>query len=200
MNVKDNIRAERWRELAGYLVLFLAATFLLVVLWSWCASALGMECRSVLTGEALRHFFRQPVVAFATWHGQVFLLVALAAGAVAESGLSPMPARHATAWWTAVGIMLAGLALLAATLVGTDAPLRSAAGRIVPSPFGMGFARALALIIVAAAMAYGRLSHRQRHWQATVALAYVGLVRYAPWLAVWAMAEINYATITYVFF
>ena len=188
------------RSLPAAVIAVLLTCLVLTVFASWFAAALGLPIESLLSGEALRWFFRQPMLVFTSWPGECVLLLAIAAGAIGESGLTVHPHRHIHAL-VAAGLTLLLLMLLPVLgLFGTDAPLRSATGRIFPSPFLMGFCRALTAAVVCAAIVYGLTSRRLRTWSQTATLLFAGLQRYAPWLAVCGLAEILFKSLYYIFY
>ena len=185
-------------RLASATIIFLLLLLALCVFGSWMAAAMGLRVDSMLSGEALRWFFRQSLQTVGSWRGEILILLAIALGALRESGLTSSPGRHPHAWLASLLVLGMSLGLLAMGFFSEDAPLLSVSGRILPSPFLPGFAWTLTSAIVLACAVYGFVSRRFRSWQEGVSLCYVGIQHYAPWLIVWGLAEILYKTFRYV--
>ncbi len=185
-------------RLASAAIALLLSLQAVLIFGTWMAAALGLPVESLLSDEALRWFFRQSLRTFVSWRVEGLVLVIVALGAAGEGGLLSSPRRHPHAWLSSLLVLAVCIILLALGLFGADAPLLSASGRLLPSPFLPGLAWSIAAAVVLASAVCGLLSRRLRTWTEVFALCYVGLQRYAPWLVVWLLAELLYKTLRYV--
>lgn len=180
---------DKERRLATAFVVALLAVLVLVVLGSWGAASLGFRVESLLSDEALRWSFRQTGVATNALRGQLLLMSVVVAGAFWRSGFFAGGRRSSSACKAAAATLFVGLALVALLALLPASPLRSATGDLWPSPFLLGFLRAVAVVLLLSAAVYGGVSGRLRSWTDFVSLLYAGFQRFAPWLIVWFLSE-----------
>lgn len=188
-------RELRW---VGLLIGVLLAALALLAVGSWAFASLGFAVESLFSDEALRWLFSSETINVVAPVSQWVLLIAVVVGSVMHCGLTAQAPRFNNALVTAVLTFVICLAVLFLFFFASGSPLRSATGRLFPTPFLLGFIRALAVAVILAAAVYGGISGRLRTWQHYVALLYIGIQRFAPWLAVAVLAALLYHIFCYV--
>lgn len=194
-----NNPSNRELQLVGFLLALLLVAMGLVTVVSWGLASLGLPVESLLSEEAIRWLFRQNVGSTAAPLGQWLLLMAVTIGAVMYSGLLSWQTHNVVARWSALVTWFVILALLALLFWVPWSPLRSATGRLFPTPFLSGFIRAVAVSIIISAAVYGGVSGKLRTWSHYVTLLFFGIQRFAPWLVCAMLAIVLYHIITYAF-
>ncbi len=194
-----NNPSDRELRLVSFLVAMLLVTIGVVAIASWGCASLGLPVVSLLSEEAFRWLFRQGVGSVTVSVSQWLLLAAVTAGALMHSGLLSRRTHHTVARWSALVTWFIILVLLALLFLAPWSPLRSATGRLFPTPFLGGFIRALAVSMILAAAVYGGVSGRLRTWSHYVMLLFFGIQRFAPWLVIALLATILYHIIAYAF-
>ena len=186
-------------RLVSFLIAVLLVAMGVVTLASWGMASLGLPVESLLSEEAIRWLFRQSAGSVTLPISQWLLLAAVTVGAVMHSGLPSWRTHNAVARWSVLITWLVLLVLLALLYLAPWSPLRSATGRLFPTPFLGGFIRALAVSVIVAAAVFGGVSGKLRTWSHYVTLLFVGIQRFAPWLLIAMLASVLYHIITYAF-
>ena len=194
------------RRIAYVLIGVLGVLVLLAVPASWTMSALGFDVNNLISSEGLRWCFRLSLDSFSTHRLELLWMFLTVVGAWQYSGLSAETvsflrrgrSQHRRALSSSIALLLAMLALLVLLLLPSSAPLRSATGRVWPSPFWLGIIRALSFALWLTAACFGVASGLLRGAGQWLRLSYVGLVRYAPWLIVWLLAEMLWQQLQFI--
>ena len=195
MTSNPSDRELRW---AGLLVAVLLAALALLAVASWALASLGLSVESLFSDESLRWLFSSQMINAVVPVGQWVLLASVVVGAIGYSGLTAQVPRLNNALVTASLTFAACLAVFALLFFASGSPLRSATGRLFPTPFLSGFIRALAVSLILAAAVYGGVSGKLRTWQHYFSLLFIGIQRFAPWLVVSVLAALLYHIFCYV--
>ena len=184
------------------ILLLIAAT----VAGSWLLSVAGFDVPNLLSAEGIRWMFRlRPDEAMVT-RFEVLVSLVVVAGAVLKSGLfnhlhelvpssqrdaQRLPTlRQRRALWLSLITAVSAISLLLLFVCLPDSPLRSATGRLWPSPFLHGLLQTVVVILVATCAVYGATSRHLRTLSDFAALFYHGIQRFAPLLLIWYLAEL----------
>ena len=165
--MKNNTSKTAFTGIAARLTLACGLLQVALVLFSWIVSAVdvGLNVRSLLASDGIRWFFGT----FATnVGGRVLvyvLLVCMACGAVAHSGLwssltsvftlSKVSYRSHYALLTAFCIAILMCVCVAFLTFTPHGLLRSVTGDLFPSPFSFSLIPSLTFIIISSAVVYG---------------------------------------------
>lgn len=217
-------RSFRPSQLFGsYLLFVLLVLIALTVLSSWLLSAAGFNVSNFLSPEGVRWLFRQRIDASMMIRIEVLLLLMVVVGAIRYSGLwnglkrafaglrdssidmdesakHPVTLRQRRALWLSGFIAFAAFGLLALFLCFPSSPLRSATGRVWPSPFLHGLLQTSALIMLGTCAVYGATSRHLRTPAQFAALFYHGIQRYALYLVNWYLLELLVSMIVAVMY
>ena len=207
-------RPPRSPQLIGaYLLFVLLVLIAVTVLSSWLLSVAGFDVSNFLSPEGVRWLFRQRFDASMMTRIEVLLLLMVVVGAIRYSGLwnglmnafrglrdkgaeadgvvrHPVTLRQRRALWLSAFIAVAAFALLAVFVSLPSSPLRSATGRVWPSPFLHGLLQTSALIMIGTCAVYGATSRHLRTPAHFAALFYHGIQRYALFLVIWYLIEV----------
>lgn len=194
-----NNPSDRELRLVSFLMAMLLTTICIVVIVSWGCASLGLPVMSLLSDEAFRWLFRQGADSVTVSVSQWLLWAAATVGALMHSGLLSRRTHSVVALWSAFITWSSILVLLALFFLAPWSPLRSATGRLFPTPFLGGFLRALAVSMMLAAAVYGGVSGRLRTWSHYVMLLSFGIQRFAPWLVIALLTTMLYHIIAYAF-
>lgn len=191
--------SERELRIIGLLLAILLIAMAVIAVASWGLASLGLSVESLLSDEGLRWLFSQSAETALAPFCQWLLLLAIVVGAAAHSGLLARGPRDGLARRSALVVWLLCVSVLALLFLAPWSPLRSATGRLFPTPFLLGFLRALAVSVVIAAAVHAGVSGRLRTWPQYVTLIFIGIQRFAPWLVIVLMAVMLIHIINYAF-
>ncbi|MBR3513741.1 MAG: AbgT family transporter [Bacteroidaceae bacterium] len=201
----------RWHPLSARVLAALLLLIVFTVLGSWLLSVLGLDVPNMLSSEGLRWLFRWPESRGFGMRCQCVVAAAVGVGALLRSGLCqdalnlfrgwhlwgavpgevrPVTLRQRRALWLALLTCVLAFGLLALLFLLPASPLRSATGRLWPSPFLSGLIQAVVLGLIVTGAVYGATSRHLRTLPDFISLSYHGLQRYAPWLVCWYLAEL----------
>lgn len=190
------------------LALTLVLLHLMLVIGSWLITAAmpNLEMRSLLSSVGIRWFFGNYVNNLLSPLLAWLLLVAMAGGALTESGLG----RSLGKWgsWsmqerTAMKCVLAEIIIfLIVMLLLTVVPhavLLSVSGGLFPSSFTDSLVPSLSFLVCVCSMTYGGVCGRQRTLSEQFSLLTAGISRCAPLFVIYILAIELYKSLHFVF-
>ena len=203
------MKTNRLTRPASLVVAALALAQLLLFLLSWLIVAARPDTpmRSLLSNEGIRWFFGSFVSNVATKPLVWMLVVAMAWGTIAESGITraflkrtkPLAYRQRFALRAVIVELLIAVVIILLLAFVPNAPLRSVTGQLFPSSFSRSLIPILAFCTIVMAATYGLLSGAMRGIVDVFNALVEGIRRFIPLFILYVAVVQLFFSIIYVF-
>ena len=197
------------RRFFAYLTaaVLLLQVLLFVVSWLIAAAMPDNTVRSLLGNEGIRWFFGSFVSNVATKPLVWMLVVAMAWGTIAESGITraflkrtkPLAYRQRFALRAVIVELLIAVVIILLLAFVPNAPLRSVTGQLFPSSFSRSLIPILAFCTIVMAATYGLLSGAMRGIVDVFNALVEGIRRFIPLFILYVAVVQLFFSIIYVF-
>lgn len=193
---------------AAAIVVALTVLEAALAIGSWVLSGLcpDLGVRNLLGGEGIRWFFGHFSENLSTPLLVWMLLLAVAVGSAADSGLvrsivaaRRLLLRERVALSFAAVALCVYIAIIAALTFSPHAVLLSASGRLLPSAFSVSLIPILAFGVTMCAVVFGVVSGRYLSIAEVFRSLYLGIERAAPLFVIYILACQFYSTALFVF-
>ena len=186
------------KKVLSYLLILLIVLSVLLPIISWILSALGLDCKSLLSDEGWRWMFYNVPVCYVNKWTMLFFSVVIGLGSVMRCGILDDKKDRNALYVVLITSVFIVVALLLSALH-PQSPLLSVTGEIKNSPYIHGLPTILVWCIIFLSALYSILSHRVKNADEFVDLLTYGIRRYSTMVLIVMLSTFISSCFTYIF-
>ena len=184
----------------SYLILLLIVVSFMLPVSSWMLSALGFDCRSLLSEEGWRWLFYNVPLVFVNKWSVLCLSIIIALGSVIRSGiLYPKKKKDFNALYLVLIVMAFLVTVLLISALHPHSPLLSITGEIKNSPYIQGLPTVVIWCVIFLSSLYAVQSQRIKTIEDFSDLFTYGIRRFSSIIVIAIFLSFIISCLTYIF-
>lgn len=184
----------------SYLILLLLVVAVMLPIFSWILSALGFDCKSLLSEEGWRWIFYNIPIACANRWTTLCLCAMIGMGSIIRCGILDRKKKEdANALYLVLIVLVLLLAIILLSALHPHSPLLSITGQLKNSPFIQGLPTVFIWCVIFLSILYAIQTRRVRTVEDFSDLLTYGIRRFAPVLVVVMLLSFVTRCVLYIF-
>ena len=185
----------------SYLILLLLLVAVMLPIFSWILSALGFDCKSLLSEEGWRWIFYNIPIACANRWTTLCLCATIGAGSVIQCGILDRKKKEedVNALYLVLIVLVLLLAIILLSALHPHSPLLSITGQLKNSPFIQGLPTVFIWCVIFLSILYAIQTHRVKTVGDFSDLLTYGIRRFAPLLVIVMLLSFIARCVSYIF-
>lgn len=184
----------------SYLILLLLVVAVMLPIFSWILSALGFDCKSLLSEEGWRWIFYNIPIACANRWTTLCLCAMIGMGSIIRCGILDRKKKEdANALYLVMIVLVLLLAIILLSALHPHSPLLSITGQLKNSSFIQGLPTVFIWCVIFLSILYAIQTRRVRTVEDFSDLLTYGIRRFAPVLVVVMLLSFVTRCVLYIF-
>lgn len=184
----------------SYLILLLLVVAVMLPIFSWILSALGFDCKSLLSEEGWRWIFYNIPIACANRWTTLCLCAMIGMGSIIRCGILDRKKKEdANALYLVLIVLVLLLAIILLSALHPHSPLLSITGQLKNSPFIQGLPTVFIWCVIFLSILYAIQTRRVRTVEDFSDLLTYGIRRFASVLVVVMLLSFVTRCVLYIF-